>query len=81
MLQFAWRIAPAEGSGLTEERTMIDVEPIAVDVDASTLAFRTGQAVEQLPLDRGIELARRSGCSVAATEHLTEAGRFIWDGD
>jgi hypothetical protein len=46
------------------------VDRVVVDVRASTFAFRAGQLVEQLLLDRGLELARQSGCSVVTAEHV-----------
>jgi hypothetical protein len=38
--------------------------PIYFDADASTLAFRAGQLVEKLLLDRGLELSRSSESSI-----------------
>jgi hypothetical protein len=40
------------------------------DVDASTLAFRAGQLLEKLLLDRGIEVARASQSVVVTSEDI-----------
>ncbi len=45
-------------------------ESVVVDSDASNLAFRAGQLVESLLVDRGIELARRSGSSIVTAEYV-----------
>jgi hypothetical protein len=43
---------------------------VLIDVPASTLAFRAGQVVEGLLLDRGAEVARRAGGTVVRVEHV-----------
>jgi hypothetical protein len=43
---------------------------VAVDVGASSFAFRASQLLERLLLDGGIELARRSGASIVTEEHV-----------
>ncbi len=45
-------------------------DPVVVDRGASNLAFRAGQLVESLLVDRGIELARKSGSSIVTAEHV-----------
>lgn len=45
-------------------------DPIVVDGGASNLAFRTGQLVECLLLDRSIERARKYGSSIATAEYV-----------
>ena len=46
------------------------VDRVVVDVGASNFAFRVGQLVERLLLDRGVDLARQSGCLVVTAEHV-----------
>ncbi len=43
---------------------------VAVDVSASSFAFRAGQLLERLLLDSGIELARQSGTPIVTAEHV-----------
>ena len=43
---------------------------IAFDADASTLAFRAGQFVERLLLERGLEVASSSQMSVVTSEAI-----------
>ncbi len=45
-------------------------DPIVVDSGASILAFRAGQLIESLLVDRGIELARKSGSSIVTAEYV-----------
>ena len=49
---------------------MLAIDQVAVDIRASDFAFRAGQLVERLLLDRGLQLARQAGCSVATAEHM-----------
>ncbi len=56
------------------------VDRVVVDVRASTFAFRAGQLVERLLLDRGVDLARQSGCSVVTAEHVESCiNRALFD--
>ncbi len=48
----------------------LENDRILFDVDASTLAFRVGQLVEKLLLDRGLELARESESSIVTVENV-----------
>jgi hypothetical protein len=43
---------------------------VVVDIAASNLAFRAGQVVERLLLERSIELTSRSGSSTVTAEHV-----------
>ena len=43
---------------------------IFFDADASTLAFRAGQLVEKLLLDRGLELTRSSQSSIVTPDTI-----------
>jgi len=45
-------------------------ESVVVASHASDLAFRVGQLVERLLVDRGIELARESGSPIVTAEHV-----------
>ena len=48
----------------------LENDRIFFDADASTLAFRAGQLVEKLLLDRGLELARESQSAVVTPENI-----------
>ncbi len=43
---------------------------VPVDAGAGDFAFRAGQLVEELLLDRGTEVARSTGASVVTVEHV-----------
>jgi hypothetical protein len=43
---------------------------IFIDTDASTLAFRVGQLVEKLLMDRGLKLARAAQTSVITADDI-----------
>lgn len=43
---------------------------VVVDIAASDFAFRASQLLEQLLLDRGIEVASQAGSSIVAAEHV-----------
>ena len=45
-------------------------DSVVVDSHASNLAFRAGQLVERLLVDRGIELAGNSGSLIVTAEHV-----------
>jgi hypothetical protein len=45
-------------------------DPVVVDSAASELAFRAGQLVESLLVNRGMELARNSGSSIVTAENV-----------
>lgn len=45
-------------------------ESVVVESLASNLAFRVGQLVERLLVDRGIELARESGSLTVSADHV-----------
>ncbi len=49
--------------------TAID-DQILVDRAAYNHAFEAGQLLEELLVDRSVELAARSGCSVVTAEHV-----------
>jgi hypothetical protein len=44
--------------------------PILLDPRASTLAFRAGQLVEEILVERGIEAAIRANTPVAIEQHV-----------
>ncbi|HEV3344483.1 MAG TPA: hypothetical protein VG125_29170 [Pirellulales bacterium] len=43
---------------------------VLVHAEASTIAFRAGQRFEELLLERGAEIARRSQSPVVGAEHV-----------
>ena len=45
-------------------------DPVVLDSYASNLAFRVGQLVERLLVDRGIELARKSSSTIVTAEQV-----------
>jgi hypothetical protein len=55
-----------------EEMTMATVanNSIGIAINAYDLAFRAGQVLQTLLLDRGAEFARQAGSSVITPEHV-----------
>ena len=43
---------------------------VLLDAGASDLAFRAGQLVEEILVERGVEVARQAGTSVATIDHI-----------
>jgi len=43
---------------------------ILLDVKATDVAFRAGQSLEQLLLDRALEVARQAGATVVTAKHV-----------
>ncbi len=43
---------------------------VLLDAGASDLAFHAGQLVEEILVERGVEVARQAGTSVVTVDHL-----------
>ncbi len=43
---------------------------VLLDAGASDFAFHAGQLVERILLERGVEVARQAGTSVATVDHI-----------
>jgi len=48
----------------------LETTRVLIDSNASTLAFRAGQALERLLVDRAIAAARDAGATVVTTDHI-----------
>ncbi len=48
----------------------IETSKILIDSSASKLAFRAGQALERLLVDRAIAATRDAGATVVTTDHI-----------